>query len=68
MFPLSMAYSYGVSDISEFHAAKAQIAVEQPRSVIDRQTRNLLLEKLPWDCRLVIWTHLLQAPYTAIKH
>ncbi|KAF1848009.1 uncharacterized protein K460DRAFT_414641 [Cucurbitaria berberidis CBS 394.84] len=75
-----MACSYGVADIPEFLAAKAQAAVEQPRPVTNqlsraalpsaepyRQIQSILLEKLPLNCRLLIWTYVLQAPYTRIE-
>jgi hypothetical protein len=75
-----MACSYGVNDIVEFQAAKALAAVEQPRPVSNqlcpralphaelcRQTQSFLLEKLPLDCRLLVWKHVLKVPYTRIE-
>ncbi|KAF2829384.1 hypothetical protein CC86DRAFT_465003 [Ophiobolus disseminans] len=75
-----MACSYGVNDIPEFQAAKVEAAAEQPRPVANRlsravlpsakpcrQTQSNLLQKLPSNCRLLIWTHVLEAPYTRVE-
>ncbi|KAF2675611.1 hypothetical protein K458DRAFT_397797 [Lentithecium fluviatile CBS 122367] len=75
-----MACSYGVNDIIEFQAVKALAAVEQPRPAANqlspralphaepcRQIQSFLLEKLPLDCRLLVWKHVLQVPYTRIE-
>jgi hypothetical protein len=75
-----MACSHGVNDIPEIQAAKAQAAAEQPRPLANqlsrialpyaepcRQIQSILFERLPLDCRLLIWTHVLQMPYTRIE-
>ncbi|KAF1939133.1 hypothetical protein EJ02DRAFT_514009 [Clathrospora elynae] len=75
-----MACSYGVNDIPEFQAIKTQAAVEQPRPATNQlsraalphaepcpQSQSFFLEKLPLNCRLLVWDHILQAPYTRIE-
>jgi hypothetical protein len=75
-----MACSYGVNDIPEFLAVKAQAAIEQPRPAANQlsraalphaepcpQSQSFLLEKLNLDCRLLVWNHVLQASYTRIE-
>ncbi|KAF2683343.1 hypothetical protein K458DRAFT_432157 [Lentithecium fluviatile CBS 122367] len=75
-----MACSYGVKDIEGFQAAKALAAVEQPRPAANqisrralphaepcRQSQSFLLEKLVMDCRLLVWKHVHQVPYTRVE-
>jgi hypothetical protein len=75
-----MACSYFYNDIPEFLAVKALAAVEQPRPTVKQpsrralphaephhQSQSSLLETLPFDCRVLIWKHALQTPYTRIE-
>lgn len=63
-----------------FPACKALAAIEQlrpaanqlssralPHAEPQQQTQSLLLEKLPPELQLLVWEHVLQAPYTRIE-